>query len=86
MFPFLQRLAEKGLRRELADVQAELDAERRKLKVAETEIDSLAAVIARDRERVYAETAEAAKRVADATVSVEAAKRVADAKAMPQRR
>lgn len=85
MFSFLRRLADKGLRRELADVQAELDAERRKLKVAETEIESLAAVIARDRERIYAETAEAAKRVADATVSAVAAKRISDSKAMPQR-
>lgn len=67
-------------------MRAELEAERRKLEIAQTEIESLAAVIARDRERVYAETAEAAKRVADATVSVEAAKRVADAKAAVHRR
>lgn len=74
------RCTARGLRRQLADLTAELEAERRKLEIAETEIESLAAVIARDRERVYAETAEAAKRVADATVSVEAAKRVADAR------
>jgi hypothetical protein len=86
MFPFLRRLAEKSLRRELADVQAELEAERRKLAIAETEIESLAAVVARDRERVYAETAEAAKRVADSTVSAEAANRVADAKTAHHRK
>lgn len=48
------------------DLLAELAAERRKLAVAEAEIDSLAAVIARDRERVKAEAAEYALRVAQA--------------------
>lgn len=69
MLEFLRRwrCTVRGLRRELADVRAELEAEQRKLKVAQAEIESLAAVIARDRERVIAETAEASKRVADAT-------------------
>lgn len=55
-----------GLRRALADTEAELAAERRMLAVAQAEIDSLAAVVARDRERVRAETADAARRIADA--------------------
>lgn len=86
MFRFLRWLADRELRRALADVQAELEAERRSLAITQTEIESLAAVIARDRERVYAETAEASKRVADATVSKEASKRVADAQAAVHRR
>lgn len=45
---------------------SELEAERRKLAVAETEIASMAAVIARDRARVKAETAEANLRTAKA--------------------
>jgi hypothetical protein len=52
--------------RELADVRAQLEAEERKRSVAEAEIEALAEVVARDRERVRAETAEAARRVADA--------------------
>lgn len=67
MFRFWRRMTVQGLRRELADVRAELEAEQCRLKIAEAEIASLAAVIARDRERVHAETAEASKRIADAT-------------------
>jgi hypothetical protein len=49
-------------------ILAELKAKERELKVANAEIDSLAAVIARDRERVKAETADYARRCAIAEV------------------
>jgi hypothetical protein len=51
---------------ELLDTRAELEAERRALRVAEAEIESLAAVVARDRARVKAETAVYARKLADA--------------------
>ncbi|MBS0208727.1 MAG: hypothetical protein JSS27_07215 [Planctomycetes bacterium] len=54
------------LRGQLADAQAALDAERRVARVQQAEIDSLAAVIARDRERIHAETAAYARAIADA--------------------
>jgi len=54
------------LERRILDLQAELDAERRKLAIANTEIESLATVISRDRDRVKAERAEANLRTAQA--------------------
>ncbi len=51
---------------ELLDVRAELEAERRALRIADAEIESLAAVVARDRMRVKAETAVQARKLADA--------------------
>lgn len=48
------------------DLESALDAERRKLSVAGAEIESLAAVIARDRQRIQAETAAYARQQADA--------------------
>ncbi len=66
MFGLLRRFADQKLQRELADVQAELEAERRRLAVAQAEIESQAAVIVRDRMRTKAETAEAVSRIAAA--------------------
>ena len=54
------------LQRRVAELEAELEATRRKLHVAETEIDSMAAVIARDRARIKAETATYARQQAEA--------------------
>lgn len=48
------------------DLEAKLDAERRKLAVAEAEIESLAAVCARDRQRIKAEVAAYARQQANA--------------------
>lgn len=45
------------LRRQLADVRAQLEAEQRTVVVKQHEIDQLAGIIARDRQRVAAETA-----------------------------
>lgn len=66
MFSFIRRFADKQLKQELEDARTELEAERRNLRVANAEIESMAAVIARDRARVHAETAEFASRVASA--------------------
>ena len=62
----LARYANRTLRRdlsrlqsELAEVRTELDIEQRKTRVQQAEIDSMAAVIARDRERIKAEAATA---------------------------
>lgn len=64
MFGLLRRWGSQSLRREvrklrsqLADATAERDILQRKLDVVEAERDTLAAVCARDRERVVAETA-----------------------------
>lgn len=64
MFGIIRRFADEKIRRELADVRAELDAERRFRKIAECEVESMAAVIARDRLRVKSESAEFAARIA----------------------
>ena len=53
------------LQRQLADLQAALEAERLKIKVVESERDSLAAVVARDRQRIQAEGAAYARRRAE---------------------
>ena len=54
------------LQRQLADLQSDLEAERLKTKVVEAERDNLAAVIARDRERIKAEGAAYARQRAEA--------------------
>jgi hypothetical protein len=51
---------------QLAEAREALEAEQRKTRVQQVEIDSLAAVIARDRQRVKAETAIAARTIAEA--------------------
>ena len=55
----------KQLAKQLADAREALEAEQRKTRVQQVEIDSLAAVIARDRQRVKAETAIASKTIAE---------------------
>jgi hypothetical protein len=62
----LARWADAALRQRVADLTTELDAERRRLTVAQAEIDSLAAVLARDRERIKAEGAAYARQRAEA--------------------
>ena len=56
----------RGLEKQVLDLQAKLDAAERAVAVLESERDSLAAVVARDRMRVAAETAIAARQRADA--------------------
>jgi len=62
----LARLGDGSLRQQVAQLQADLDAEQRRLAVAQAEIDSLAAVIARDRARIAAEGAAYARQRAEA--------------------
>lgn len=52
------------LEQQLLDRQAELDAAQRVIAIKDAEIESLAGVVARDRERVLAETAEHSRRIA----------------------
>lgn len=54
----------KALRQKIADLEAENEGLRRSLRVRDVEIESLAAVIARDRERVRADSAEYARKTA----------------------
>ncbi len=54
------------LAKELAETREALEAEQRKNRVQQVEIESLAAVIARDRQRVKAETAIASRTIAEA--------------------
>ena len=54
----------KRLQCALEDSGAEMEALKRVIRIRDAEIDSLAAVIARDRERVKAETANAARQSA----------------------
>lgn len=55
-----------SLRRQVAELSSQLDDFQRRLAVATAEAEALAAVIARDRMRVAAETAEFAARRANA--------------------
>lgn len=55
----------KRLTAQLADVRNELESEKRRNAVQQAEIDSMAAVIVRDRERVKVETAIAAMKIAE---------------------
>ncbi len=66
MIRWLKRLRNRRLERRIDDLEAELEATRRKLAVAETETESMAAVIARDRARIKAEGAAYARQQAEA--------------------
>ncbi len=57
--------SKKDLARQLAETREALEAEQRKTRVQQVEIDSLAAIIARDRQRVKAETAIASRTIAE---------------------
>ena len=65
-WPFSESAAIRGLETRLYAEQTAHEATRRELRVVEAERDALAAVVARDRARVAAETAEFARRRADA--------------------
>jgi hypothetical protein len=58
--------SKKQLVKQLAETREALEAEQRKTRVQQVEIESLAAVIARDRQRVKAETALASRTIAEA--------------------
>jgi hypothetical protein len=62
---FTASAREADLIRRLADEQAAHEATRRQLRIAEAEVESLAAVIARDRQRVQAEAAGFARQRAE---------------------
>jgi len=62
----LRRWADAALLQEIAALETALDAERRRLAVAEAEIEALAAVMARDRQRIQAEGAAYARQRAEA--------------------
>jgi hypothetical protein len=53
----LRRWADVSLRQQILELESKLDAEERRSTVLQTEIDSLAAVVARDRERIKSEGA-----------------------------
>lgn len=53
------------LAKELAETREALEAEQRKTRVQQVEIESLAAVIARDRKRIESECAAYARTIAD---------------------
>lgn len=55
----------KRLRAQLAEEKAEHEATRRKLRVAEVEIEAMAGVIARDRQRIQSESAAYARQQAE---------------------
>jgi regulator of replication initiation timing len=58
--------SKKQLAQQLADVREALEAAERKNRVLTVENEQLAAVIARDRQRVLAETAVASRTIAEA--------------------
>jgi len=62
---FLRRWADDALRKQVADLRTELEAERRRLTVANAEIESLASVVARDRARIASEGAAYARQRAE---------------------
>ena len=53
----LTRWASRTLQKRVRDLESQLEAERRRLAVANAEIETLAAVVVRDRSRIQAETA-----------------------------
>ncbi len=53
------------LTRQLPETREALEAEQRKTRVQQVEIESLSAVVARDRQRVKAETAIASRTIAE---------------------
>lgn len=63
---FLLRWAEAAVKKQISDLEQQLDTAQRQLQVAQAECESLAAVIARDRARVEAEIAISHRRRADA--------------------
>lgn len=65
----LRRWASDTHRNQVERLQSDLDASKRCLKVLQTEADSMAAVIARDRERIKAEGACYARQRAEAEVT-----------------
>ena len=54
------------LERRVAELEADVEARDRQIRILEVERDALAAVVARDRERIKAETAALARRTAEA--------------------
>jgi hypothetical protein len=62
----LKRWADPVLQKRLLELESQLEAERRRLAVSNVEIESLAAVIARDRERIRSEGACYARQRAEA--------------------
>jgi len=59
---WLSRWADESARRTILDLQRKLEVERNAVAVITAERDLLAAVVARDRERVLMETAEHARK------------------------
>lgn len=57
MLRIFRRIADKSLQATVLDLEAKLQARDRVIAVQAAELESMAAVIARDRERVKAETA-----------------------------
>ena len=62
----LKRFADPALQSQVRELESQLEAEHRRLTVADAEIESLAAVVARDRERIKAEGACYARQRAEA--------------------
>jgi multidrug resistance efflux pump len=61
----LRRFADKCLQYRLAELEAELASRERTIRIQQAEIESLAAVVARDRERIKAEAASYARQRAE---------------------
>ena len=61
----LKRMADAALQKSVADLEQQLDATQRRLSVADAEIESMAAVIARDRARIKSEGAAYTRRQAE---------------------
>jgi hypothetical protein len=66
MLKMIGRARDRRLRREVDRLTTELEAKDRIIRIRDVEIENLAGVIARDRARVQAETAELARRAAEA--------------------
>ena len=65
MFPWIHRLADSATQNELANLRDKLKEAESTIRLQALEIDELTAVIARNRKRVEAETAIAARQIAD---------------------
>ena len=66
IFPRNESAKVRRLQKQVADLTAELEAKDRVIQILETERDTMSAVIARDRQRVQAESAALARSRAEA--------------------
>ena len=75
---------EKRLQKKVLDLESQLEAKERVIVVMQAEIDSLAAVVARDRQRIHAECAAYSRQQAEAEGNTDEFNRQGNGRGIPQ--